>query len=71
MRRLFADRVVVCKIGLPAFNTVEAARKVGSQPVALECRRNRHYVDLVDVDRRTSLEIRICRKPGGAWLIHD
>ena len=42
-----------------------------SQSVELECRRNRHYVDLVDADRRTSLEFKICRKPGGEWLIYD
>lgn len=35
----------------------------------LECRRNRHSVEMTGEDRRTSLEFKICREPGGEWLV--
>ena len=35
----------------------------------LECRRNRHSVEMTREGRRTSLEFKICREAGGEWLV--
>ncbi|NNG03854.1 MAG: hypothetical protein HKM95_07090 [Inquilinus sp.] len=42
-----------------------------TESAELECRLNRHSVELVDLDRRVALEFKICRRPGGEWQVYQ